>query len=140
MFEEILVPLLLCNCFGRMEGKTRFQKLVYLVQKEANRCNVPASSFKYELYYYGPFSSELSAVLENLKETDLIEEETEITPSGYIRYVYSLTEKGKKLLEDAKEKKLISKKLERTITGIAKDFGELELSELVKEAYREFSE
>jgi uncharacterized protein YwgA len=140
MFEETLVPLLLCESFGRMEGKTRFQKLVYLVQKEANRCNVPASSFKYEIYYYGPFSPELSTALENLKETDLIEEETEITPSGYTRYVYSLTEKGKKLLEDAKERRLVSKKLERIVTGIKKDFGEMELSELVKEAYREFSE
>jgi uncharacterized protein YwgA len=139
MFEELLIPLLLSEALGRINGKTRLQKLVYIVQKEANNCNVQASSFNYELYYYGPFSSELSATLENLKETDLIEETTEMTPSGYTRYVYSITDKGRKLLEDAKEKKLLSKKLEKIVKEVAKDFGHLELPELVKEAYRRFS-
>jgi DNA-binding PadR family transcriptional regulator len=60
-------------------------------------------------------------------------------PSGYIRYVYSITDKGRKLLEDAKERKLLSKKLESIIAVVAEDFGKLELSELVKEAYRRFS-
>jgi len=110
-----------------------------LVQNEAGKCNVRASSFDYELYHYGPFSSELSTMLENLKTSDLVQEKTELTPNGYTRYVYSITDKGRKLLEDAKEKKIVSRKLDKIIKEVAKDFGRIELSELVKEAYGRFS-
>lgn len=139
MFEELLVPLLLSEALIKINGKTRFQKLVFLVQKDASEADVEASNFNYKLYHYGPFSSEFSTTLENLEETGLIEEATEMTPSGYTRYVYSITPKGRRLLEDAKEKKLLSKKLERIVRKVADDFGDLELSELVKEAYRRFS-
>lgn len=139
MFEELLIPLLLSEALGRINGKTRFQKLVFLVQKDASNSNVEASTFSYELYHYGPFSLEFSATLENLKETGLIDEATEMTPSGYTRYLYSITEKGRKLLEDAKDKKLLSKKLERIVRKVASEFGDLELAELVKEAYGRFS-
>jgi uncharacterized protein YwgA len=139
MFEELLVPLVLSETFGTLKGKTRFQKLVFLIQKEATSRNVQASSFDYKLHYYGPFSSELSVVLENLKDTGLLEEKIEPTPNGYTRYVYSITDKGRKLVESSQEKKIISKKLVRTIKDVADEFGDLELSELVKEAYRRFS-
>jgi len=139
MFEELLIPLLLSEVLGALKGKTRYQKLVYLVQEEAAARNVPASSFKYDLYYYGPFSSELSTVLENLKNNDLLEEEIEMTPNGYSRYVYSLTDKGRKLLEDSKEKRILSKKLETIIREVAAKYGEIQLSDLVEEAYSRYS-
>jgi uncharacterized protein YwgA len=125
MFEELLIPLVLSEALGTLKGKTRFQKLVFLIQKEATAKNVQASSFDYTLHYYGPFSSELSAVLENLKDTGLLEEKIEPTPNGYTRYVYSITDKGRKLVESSKEKKIISKKLEGIIKDVADEFGYL---------------
>jgi uncharacterized protein YwgA len=140
MFEELLIPLLLTKCLGNLKGKTRFQKLVYLIQKEASSKEVPASSFVYEIHYYGPFSSELSTVLEKLASDHLLEEEMEMTPSGYMRYVYSLTEKGKRLVEDARKKRLISIELERIIEKVANDYGEKQLPDLIAEAYRRYLE
>jgi DNA-binding PadR family transcriptional regulator len=70
----------------------------------------------------------------------LLDEEVEMTPSGYTRYVYSVTRKGRKLLEDAKNKRLISKELEKVVKKIVSDYGTIDLSKLVQEAYRRYNE
>jgi uncharacterized protein YwgA len=140
MFDDLLVPLLLVERLGKLKGKTRFQKLVFLIQKEADTNKVQASSFDYEIHYYGPYSSELSTTLEKLQTDRLLEEEIEMTPSGYIRYIYLITKKGEKLLSDARKKGLVSSELERIIKKVVEDCGEKQLSDLVSEAYRKYSE
>lgn len=140
MFEEILMPLLLVESLGRLKGKTRFQKLVYIIQNEASNRNVAATSFDYEIHYYGPFSSELTKIIEGLEVDHLLDEEVEMTPSGYTRYVYSVTDKGRKLLDDARNKRLIAKELEKIVKKIADDYGITDLSQLVQEAYRRYNE
>ncbi len=139
MFDELLTPLFLSKKLGKLYGKTRFQKLVFLIQKEAACNQVPASSFDYEIYHYGPFSSELAETLEKLKKDQLLEENTEITPNGYTRYVYNITKKGETLLENSFRKGIVSNELETIITKIASDYGEMPLSDLVAEAYSRFS-
>lgn len=135
MFEEILVPLLLCDILGRLRGKTRFQKLVYLIQDEATAKDIQRSSFIYKLSHYGPFSAELSSVLDDLQNRGLLKERVELTLSGYERYVYSITEKGRRLLERSKRKSLLSKRLMEIVNDVADEFGDVPLSELVDEAY-----
>src|SRR4030043_618105 len=85
MFDDLLVPLFLAKHLGKLKGKTRFQKLVFLIQKEADTDKIQASSFDYEIHYYGPYSAELATTLEKLQTDHLLQEETEMTPSGYIR-------------------------------------------------------
>lgn len=138
MFENILIPLLLCETLGTVKGKTRFQKLVYLIQDEANAQGIQGPSFDYELSHYGPFSAELSSMLEDLEDHGILKERIEVTPSGYTRYVYYLTEKGKKLLKKSKRKALLSTKLINVIIRIAGDFGDLPLDEIVHEAHSRF--
>jgi uncharacterized protein YwgA len=140
MFEEMLIPLKIAECLGTIKGKTRLQKIVFLIQKEAERKNVDASSFEYEIYRYGPFSFQLSGTLEKLLSDKLLEEKVEMTPNGYTKYVYELTVKGKNLLKDAKTKELISPELIHIIQQTAKNYGEVQLSDVVTEAYRKFSE
>ena len=140
MFEEILIPLKLTQNLKQIKGKTRLQKLVFLVQKESIKNNVKASSFEYEIYHYGPFSFQLSSTLEKLISDNLLEEKVEMTPNGYTKYVYVLTPKGKGLLDDAEDKGLISPELVKIIKNVAKEYGELQLSDVVSEAYRKFSE
>jgi uncharacterized protein YwgA len=140
MFDELLTPLLLSEKLGKLHGKTRFQKLVFLVQKEAENKQVPASSFNYEIYHYGPFSSELSETLEKLKTNELLDEDTEITANGYTRFVYHITRKGQKLVDNSRKKGIISNELENIISKIACNYGEMPLTELVAEAYHRFSE
>ena len=135
MFEEILIPLLLCDILGRLRGKTRFQKLVYLIQDEATAKDIQGSSFIYKLSHYGPFSAEFSSVLDDLQNRGLLKERVELTLSGYERYVYSITEKGRRLLERSKRKSLLSKRLMEIVNDVADEFGDVPLSELVDEAY-----
>jgi uncharacterized protein YwgA len=140
MFDDLLVPLLLSKHLGKVKGKTRFQKIVFLIQKEAETRRIQASSFGYEIHHYGPYSAELSVTLEKLQSDHLLEEETEMTPSGYIRYVYSITEKGQKLLSDAQKKGLVSPELERIIKKVIEEYGEKQLSDLVSDAYGKYLE
>lgn len=138
MLEEILLPLLLCQFQGKLHGKTRLQKLTFIIQDEASAEGVPSSHFSYELYHYGPYSSELSAAIDNLKNEGFLSESVEMTPSGYTRYEYSLTDRGRKMLHDAKEKKLIPQELEEIVVRITSTFGEVPLADLVDEAYRRY--
>jgi len=138
MFEDILIPLLLPSVLGRVKGKTRFQKLVYLIQDKATANNIEGSSFTYELSHYGPFSAELSSVLEDLENRGFLKEEVEVTPAGYTQCVYSITEKGRRLLERSKKKALLSKKLIQIVRNIADEYSDVPLSELVDEAYRRY--
>lgn len=139
MFEDLLIPLLLTEILGELKGKTRFQKLIYLIQEEAAARNVRGLSFTYDLYHYGPFSSDFSSVLENLRNRGLLDEVVETTPAGYERFIYSMTDEGRTLLENSMRKKLLPKKLERIVREVAEEYGEMQLSELVEEAYRRFS-
>lgn len=84
---------------GRVEGRKRIQKLVYLLIKEHN---IPFT-FKFVPYFYGPYSSELSIFLETLVGLGLVEEEGETISPRVIKFNYSLTKKGEKVLERALE-------------------------------------
>lgn len=139
MFEELLIPLLLTDILGELRGKTRFQKLVYLIQDETVTRNVQGPSFAFELHHYGPFSSDLSSVLENLKNRGLLDEEVETTPAGYERFIYSITDEGRGLLTHSMRKKLLPKRLERIVKEVAEEYGEMQLSELIEEAHHRFS-
>lgn len=138
MFEQILIPLLLSDILGQLKGKTRFQKLVYIVQDEAKTKAIQACPFHYGLSHYGPFSTELSSMLDTLKNRGLIDEEMEQTPAGYTRYVYSITEEGRSLLRHATKKKLVSKGLKKIIDNVADEYGEIPLQEVVDEAYHRY--
>ena len=55
-------------------------------------------SFEFKPYFYGPYSEDLSDVIETLVGAGLLVEERElIWPSRLVRYRYSLSGKGKEL-------------------------------------------
>lgn len=83
-----------------IEGRTRFQKTIYLLQIEDE---IPFS-FNYKPYFYGPFSEELSETLTDLEALDLLEEVIVPLGNGVYQYNYRLTESGAKVAE-----KIISK-------------------------------
>jgi len=101
MASAELLPLALLFVDGGrpVEGITRFQKLVFLAQKEEDVNNV------YDFYSdkYGPFSSELYNALDDFEERDLVRQETEYTRGGNEKHVYSLTDYGRKVMRKARE-------------------------------------
>lgn len=82
-----------------IEGRTRFQKIVYLLNK---KFQVPFD-FNFKPYYYGPYSEELSDLITFLTALKLVEEKTDYFGKGIIRYNYELTDKGKRYCEKFKE-------------------------------------
>lgn len=138
MFEEILFPLLLTSCLGRVYGKTRFQKLVFLMQKLAEEQGLKGLDLKYTIYLHGPFSFELNNIIETLTQNDFLEEDVEVTRDGYEVHIYNLTKKGESMVQEAQEKKLIDNSQLSVIESVANQFGNMKLDDLIAEAYRQF--
>ena len=55
----------------RVSGKTKFQKLAFLLQREG-KTQAFAAAFTFEAYYYGPYSDELNQTLAQLVGEGLI--------------------------------------------------------------------
>lgn len=92
MSKSDLLPLALLYVDGSesIDGITRFQKLVFLAQKETDI----GIGFDFEADKYGPFSSDLYNAIDELENRGLIRQETEYTRGGNEKYVYSLTPQG----------------------------------------------
>lgn len=138
MFERIIVPLMLTDTLKKVNGRTRFQKLMFLVQKKTESQKIEGLDFKYEIYLYGPFSRELSSAIDDLVDKGYLEEQKTETNLGYTKYVYRLTGKGRKLLAFAEGRKLLSASVQHAISEVVDDYGETALPELVEKAYEEF--
>lgn len=96
--DRMKVPLLTLYFAGKISGRVRFQKLVFLCMKEAG---VPMQ-YDFKLHKFGPFANELSRDLQDLTHSGMIsaEEITWMSSEGpsFIT-VYSLTKNGKTLTE-----------------------------------------
>ena len=94
--SELLVLLLAQSPEGKIEGRTRLEKVVYLL-KQLGRVN-----FTYEFvpYHYGPYSRELVEDLDQLEEFGLVDEVMNTDEYGVIRYDYLLTNEGAQLVEE----------------------------------------
>ena len=93
--SEQIVLLLSWSSNGVIEGRTRLEKLVYLLQ------NISRVDFTYRFipYHYGPYSRELVEDLDQLNEFGLIEEV--VSPQETVtRYDYVLTTEGEQLAKE----------------------------------------
>lgn len=75
---------------GKIEGRTRFQKMIFLGQEELGLPQL----FDFSIHYYGPYSVELTRAIERLLSQGYIVEDVEEI-GDYIRYTYRLSERGK---------------------------------------------
>lgn len=87
--------ILLVGKHGRINGRTRFQKIIFLL-KAKHRIQF---SFDFTPYYYGPYSYDLSEYIESLVSYGLLIEQRTRLSNDIDRYDYELTKKGKELLE-----------------------------------------
>ena len=86
----LVLSLLNSNDTKKIEGRTRIQKIVYILKKEDG---IPFT-VKYKPYFYGPYSDELAETLSNLQALDMIVEEREHKGNGIYQYNYVLTASG----------------------------------------------
>jgi len=110
---------------GRIEGRTRIQKLVCLLQ---NQSKFPFT-FKFKPYYYGPYSDDLSDTINFLVGMKLIEETIVPTRFYSFRYDYQLTEKGKLVFSKVQQR---SERIINTLIDEIKALEETSTTDLVK--------
>jgi len=130
------LPLLLLRMSDRVWGKTRFQKLMFLVQaektKKGNDREVP---FSYFLYKHGPFSLELTLTIEKLRDDGFIIEDFKRTSTGNPIYTYQLTESGVEKVDKEIKTKPEIRSWQTILYRIISDNKTLELSHLVEKSY-----
>jgi DNA-binding PadR family transcriptional regulator len=97
MTNQSLLPLALLYADGqrKIEGITRFQKLVFLAQEETDIEEI----FEFTPDNYGPFSTSLYATLEELEEKDVILRQVETTRGGNGKFIYSIGNLGENAAE-----------------------------------------
>jgi hypothetical protein len=80
--------------FGEIKGRTRIQKMLYLVNQTG------WNAIKdYHFYQYGPYSNWLKRELDILVQRGLVNEEQEATPDEKTLYKYKITKDGSKYLK-----------------------------------------
>jgi len=130
-----LLPLILLSKSDeeKIEGITRFQKLVFLADQELFG---GSDHYNFRPDQYGPFSRPLYDDLDRLAASDFINVETERTFAGNKKKVYSLDEKGKKVLErtDSDEIEFEEEELEK----IVQEYNKEDLWDLLEYVYERY--
>lgn len=120
-------------------GRTRFQKMIFLAQKEGEDVKEWYNFYPHD---FGPYSAELQNDLDFLAREELIKE----LPEQYgekIRYQYFLTEKGVNLIEkvfgSTEHRSYLMPTLE-ILTAIKNRYSNLPLEKLINDVYRKYPE
>lgn len=131
--RQILPLLLLHSKNTPVNGRTRMQKLVFLIERKLN-----SNEYHFIPYDYGPFSKELYKDIDDLISEKYIEETHEIF-EGNISFKYRLTPDGKKLIRKLLQSPAIKKKL-YIIEKVKSNYCYLNLHELIEKVYTEYPE
>ncbi len=125
-----------------IEGRTRLQKMVFLVQQRMDsHQNVSLESDDYEFipYDYGPFSKELYDDLDSLVDRQMVEDREEELDSGKVKYDYEIQSAGQEFVEtqlsaeDAQEIMQIAR-------NVKAEYNDMLLSDLIDDVYSRFPE
>jgi uncharacterized protein YwgA len=132
--NEQLLPLaaLAVAADGKLEGITRFQKLVFLAQRERDG----AEPYEFRADDYGPFSPDLYDDIDRLVAADLIDYDERTTDIGNTKQVYSLTEKGRRAVENSDPDDFPVS--ERELTALGNAFDDVDLWDLLEYVYTEY--
>lgn len=136
MTPQDLLLAVVGNSDGQMvEGRTRFMKLIFLLEEEAEELNVDYDFCPHE---HGPFSKEVLDDLEALESKGLVDINKTSTRSGNVKYNLKLTERGEK------EFKRLSAEMEEEersdIMDIIDDYGDMPIFVLLDYVYDEYPE
>lgn len=124
----------------QIDGRTRFQKLIFLMQMEGNLNDIdPTDTYRFEPYDYGPFSSTLYDDLDSHIEQGLIEDSKEKLDEeeDIVKYEYQLESDGKEFVEEQvseNEFERIVQEAERIID----EYGDTPLPELIDLVYSKY--
>jgi uncharacterized protein YwgA len=115
-----------------IEGITRFQKLVFLAQREQDG----ATPYTFRPRDYGPFSKELYADLDKLTDAGFISSKKVMTDFGNTKKVYELEEKGRQAIDNSESEDF---PIEITqLEEVEDQYGEKDLWNLLEYVYESY--
>lgn len=136
--EEELIPLFLLKANdGSVSGRTRMQKLAFLLDEE-ELTDYPAYDFiKYD---YGPFSKQLLEDLERLENHGLVRITEETTFGGHTRYDHQLTEQGENVVDQLLEENEEVREIMDSAEKVIREYGTLSIRKLIETVYDKYPE
>ena len=111
MIKDIEKLLVVLKYYGKIWGRTRFQKIIFLLKEKYG----VKFNYKFIPYHYGPYSQDLQYEIDMLNALGLID----INPEDGILYSHQLTAEGKKAA-DKMEEKIDPAELRKIISAIDK--------------------
>jgi uracil-DNA glycosylase family 4 len=123
---------------GVVGGKTRLQKLVFLVENELKKQGYkPKYSFR--PYLHGPYSRELYTDIEWLRMQKMLDVKTSFHDNSGFMTDFIITETGKKRLKNIENLQTLN--FVNTATDIIlQKYGEMGIGELVETVHKEFED
>jgi uncharacterized protein YwgA len=121
-----------------IEGRTRLQKLIFLMQQESEGEISESLNEDYEFvpYDYGPFSKEVYQDLDSMSG-ELVRTKKERTADGNTKYSYRLTEEGQKFVEDNLTKRE-GEQIMDWAKALRNQYEDVYLSDLIEEVYSKY--
>jgi uncharacterized protein YwgA len=134
---ELLIPLYLISLAGKQfKGRTRLQKLVFLVQKKVGG----AIDYEFAPAGWGPLSFRLYNITKRLRSLGMIDENVKRTPSGNVVVCFSITSEGKAFLDLAMRRQVVPKHIKREIEDVNQEYGGLPIIRLLREVHEKYPE
>ncbi len=131
--EDKDLILLLINQLEYVRGKTRLQKLLFLLTSKFNLKN----NLNFQPNRYGPFSSNLNEEIKNLMDQGLIKE-TNDRESKELGYLYTINDQKQEEI-NKKIAKMDSSVINK-LHEIVEEFGKMPLNKLLKYVYQRYPE
>lgn len=131
------LALLALNEEGQIEGITRFQKLVFMAQKEIQ--NLQTKQYEFDSYDYGPFSKELYDDIDRLARNGYIERSVEQTGNGNEKHIYSITVKGREYIRQILESEAGREDLAvENLRQLKEEYNEMPILQLIRLIYNRY--
>lgn len=139
MIDRQLLPLTLLHASEGQDirGRTRLQKMVFLIQQQFGDTDELPGEYTYIPYDYGPFAKKLYDDLDFLEERDVITE-NRVTMDDKVVYYYSLGPNADEYLSNWS-----SNEVDRVLNmaeHIKGDFNDEPLPSLLDYVYSEYPE
>jgi uncharacterized protein YwgA len=126
MVKDIEKLLVILRKLRVIPGRTRFQKIIFLLENK-DRISL---TYNFIPYYYGPYSSELQLEIDMLEASSLIQ----VVPEDGNLYVHCLTEEGRRIAAEV-ERKMTAPEI-GALSAALRQYRRRSTSSLITEAKR----
>ena len=138
-----LLPLALMDAKDGepIEGRTRLQKMVFLLQKELEQREqfggtVP--TYDFIPYDYGPFSRDLYDDLDAMIDQQFVDDAEEPLQSGKVKYIYEIEDDGQELVKSEVKRWEEVQEVLNVAREVKREYNDMLLSDLIEFVYSEY--